>query len=97
MRRTGTGVVQKANLGLAYAVNQTLDLVLFCAPSGGTLFVSVRQHKFDGTFTTLLDTSYTTDIPAAATLLSRRHEVRNGANAAAINFDLVRSYLESDY
>lgn len=96
-RKTGAGAVQKVSLGLTIAVNQTLDLVIFRAPNSGTVFVTVRQHNFDGTFTTLLDTSYTTDIPAGATLLGRHFQVRNGSTAAAANADLVRSYVESDY
>lgn len=96
-RRTGTGAVQKVNLGVAPANNQTFDLVMFSRPNGGEIFVRVVQHNFDGSSTVLLDTSYTTDIPAAGTLLSRTHQVRNGVTAAADNFDLVRSYLESDY
>jgi hypothetical protein len=96
-RRAGTGTVQKVNLSVAVANNQTFDLVMFSRPNGGEIFVRVVQHNFDGSSTLLLDTSYTTDIPAAATLLSRTHQVRNGTTAAADNFDLVRSYLESDY
>lgn len=96
-RRTGTGTVQKVNLGVAVANNQTFDLILFCAPNSSTIYARIVQHAFDGTFTVLLDTSYTTDIPANTTLLARTHQVRNGATAAADNFELVRSYLESDY
>jgi hypothetical protein len=96
-RRTGTGTVQKVNLGQAYAVNQVLDLVLFSRPNGSEVFVTVRLQNFDGTATTLLDTSYTTDIPTAGTLLGRHLQVRNGTTAAAANVDLVRSYVESDF
>jgi hypothetical protein len=96
-RRAGTGTVQKVSLGVAPANNQTFDLVMFSRPNGSEIFVRVVQHLFDGTFTVLLDTSYTTDIPAAGTLLSRTHQVRNGTTAAADNFELVRSYVESDY
>lgn len=96
-RRAGSGTVQKVNLGVAVANNQAFDLILFSRPNGSELFVRILQHNYDGTSTVLLDTSYTTDIPAAATLLSRTHQVRNGVTAAADNFDLVRSYVESDF
>jgi hypothetical protein len=90
MRRTGTGTVQKVSLGVAIANNQTFDLILFCAPNGSSIFVRVVQHNYDGTFNVLLDTSYTTDIPAADTLLGHMLQVRNGATAAADNFEMVR-------
>lgn len=97
MRKEGAGAVVKTDLGVAYGVNQTFDLVLFCAPNGSEVFVTVRQHNFDGTFTTLLDTSYSTSIPLNTTFLARHHTVRNGASALVMNFDMVRSYVESDY
>lgn len=97
MRKEGAGAVVKTDLGVAYGINQTFDLVLFCAPNGSAVFVTVRQHNFDGTFTTLLDTSYNTNIPLNTTFLARHHTVRNGATAAVMNFDMVRSYVESDY
>jgi hypothetical protein len=96
-RRTGAGTVQKVALSLAFAANQVLDLVLYSRPNGSSVFVSVRQQNFDGTTTTLLDTEYTTDLPANTTLLGRHLQVRNGVVAAAANVDLVRSYVESDF
>jgi hypothetical protein len=97
MRRAGTGTVQKVSLGVTVANNQTFDLLLYTPPNGAAIFVRVAQVNFDGTSTVLLDTSYTTDIPANTTLLGRHCQVRNGATAAADNIDLVRSYLESDF
>lgn len=97
MRRQGSNAVVKTNLGVAYGINQAFDLVMFCAPNSSEIFVTVRQHNFDGTFTTLLDTSYNTSIPLNNTFLARRHQVRNGASALAMNFEMVRSYVESDY
>lgn len=97
MRRAGTGTVQKVSLGVNVANNQAFDLFLYSPPNGSAIFARVTQLNFDGTSTVLLDTSYTTDIPANTTLLGRQCQVRNGATAAADNFDLVRSYLESDF
>jgi hypothetical protein len=70
---------------------------MFCRPNGTSVFVTVRLQNYDGTSTLLLEAEYTTDIPAAATLLSRHLQIRNGAVAAAANIELVRSYIESDY
>ena len=97
MRKEASGAVVKTDLGVVLAANQTFDLVLFSKPNGSEIFATVRQHNFDGTFTTLLDTSYTTSIPLNTTLLARRHDIRNGSTAAVMNFDMVRSYVESDY
>lgn len=97
MRKEGGGAVVKTDLGVAYGNNQTFDLIMFCAPNGSQVYVTVRQHNFDGTSTTLLDTSYSTSIPLNTTFLARRHDIRNGASAAVMNFDMVRSYVESDY
>lgn len=96
-RRTGTGTVQKVNLGVAVANNQVFDMTLFSRPNGTGLGVRITQHNFDGTSTVLLDTTYNTDLPAQTTLLSRHFEVRNGSTAAADNLDLIRWYSESDY
>jgi len=96
-RRTGTGTVQKVDLGVAAAVNQTFDMILFSRPNGSEVFVRIVQHAYDGSNTVLLDTSYSDNLPAVTTFLARQHHVRNGATAAADNFELIRSYLESDY
>jgi hypothetical protein len=98
MRRTGTGTVQKVSLGVAIANNQTFELTMYCAPNGSAIYVRVVQYtSIGGASTVLLDTNYTTDIPAAGTLVSKMFQVRNGSTAAADNFELVRMYVESDF
>lgn len=98
MRRTGTGTVQKVNLGVAMANNQTFDMTIFCAPNDNGINVRITRYtSIGGANTVLLDTKYTTDIPANTTLLGRAFQVRNGATAAANNFELVRAYAESDF
>jgi len=97
VRRTGTGTAQKVNLGVAVANNQTFDLTMFSAPNGTGIGVRIVQFTGFSTSTVLLDTVYTDNLPASATLLGRHFQVRNGATAAADNLDLVRWYLESDF
>lgn len=98
MRRTGTGTVQKVNLGVAMANNQAFDVTIFAAPNDNGINVRVVQYtSIGGASTVLLDTKYTTDIPANTTLLGRAFQVRNGATAAADNLELVRAYAESDF
>lgn len=96
-RRTASGTVVKTDLGLAYATNQVLDVQIYQAPNSGTIFVRILSHAFDGTFTTLLDTSYTTSIPANTTLLGRNVQVRNGVTAAAASLISYSNSIESNF
>jgi hypothetical protein len=98
MRRTGTGTVQKVSLGIAKAtLNRLLDLWLYSAPNGSGIGVRVLETTGFAAATVLLDTTYTTDIPASATLLGRHCQVRNGVTASAANVDHVRTYSFSDF
>lgn len=97
VRRTGTGAAQKVDLATSWGANLVLDVIIFSAPNGTGLGCVVRQFNNSGVPTTILDTTYTTDIPAAGTLLAGRFDVRNGTTAAAADFDLVRMYAESDF
>lgn len=99
IRRTGTGTAQKVALTtpLTYAANQVLDVIVFSRPGGTGLGCVVRSFNNAGVPTTHLDTEYTDNIPAVGTLLAGRFDIRNGATAAAADFDLVRMYAESDF
>ena len=97
VRRTGTGTAQKVDLGSSWGANLVYDVIIFSAPGGIGLGCVVRVFNNLGVGTTLLDTVYTTDIPAVGTLLAGRFDVRNGATAAAADFELVRMYAESDF
>lgn len=96
-RRTGTGTVQKVNLGVAVANNQTFDLLMYAPPNGSGVGVRIVQYTAFNAYTVLLDTTYTDNLPAAGTLIGRHFQVRNGSTAAADNLELVRCYLESDF
>jgi hypothetical protein len=96
-RRTGTGAVQKVSLGVAPANHQVFELTLYCAPNSSTVFVRIIQWAFDGTSTTLLDTSYTTDLPAATTGLGWMCHTRNAALASANNIEQYSRYTFSDF
>lgn len=97
VRRTGTGTVQRVDLGASWGANQTYDLVMFCVPGGSQVGVVVRQYNNDGSGVTLLDTSYSDFLPAATTYLAARCDVRNGATAAAADIEMVRIYCDSDF
>jgi hypothetical protein len=96
MCNDGAGVATKVGLGAAAArgTTQGWDLIMFMAPGGSELFVKITNLN---TGEVVLDTSYTTDLPAANTGLAFKAEVRNGAVAAADNLEVSKVYIETDY
>ena len=96
MRNDGTGLATRVDLGTGAARNVThgYDLIMFAKPNNAELFVRIVNLH---TGVVLLDTSYTTDLPAVNTALSFKCEVRNGAVAAADNIEIAKAYIESDY
>ncbi len=96
-RRTGTGAVQKVDLGVSWGANLLYDLILFMPPNSSTLGVVVRAFDTNGVATSLLDTAYSDFLPANTTFLGARFDVRNDVTAAAADADLVRMYTESDF
>lgn len=96
-RNDGTGTATKVDLGSGAARNTThgYDLVIFCPPGAATtIFVKITNIH---TGTVVLDTSYTTDIPAVDTGMAFRAECNNGAVASAQSIEVAKVYIESDY
>jgi hypothetical protein len=97
-RNDGTGTATKVDLGATNAARNTThgyDLIIFCPPGAATeIFVRI-VNLHNGA--TVLDTSYTTDLPAVNTGLAFKAEVNNGAVAAAANLEIAKVYIESDY
>lgn len=96
MRNDGSGVATKVDLGsdAARGTTQGWDLIMAMAPNDAELFVRIVNLN---TGAVVLDTSYTTDIPAANVALAFKAEVRNGAVAAADNLEVAKAYIGSDY
>lgn len=97
MRNDGSGTAVKTDLGATNAARNTThgyDLVMFLPPNGSELFVRIVNLH---TGATVLDTSYTTEIPIVNTGLAFKAEVRNGTQAAAANVEVAKVYIESDY
>lgn len=96
MRNDGAGSATKVDLGSNAARNTThgFDLIMFARPNAQEIFVKIINLH---TGVTVLDTSYTTDIPAVNTGLAMKCEVRNGAVAAADNIECAKLYIETDY
>lgn len=96
-RNDGSGTATKVDLGANAARNTThgYDLIIFCPPGAATeIFVRI-VNLHNGA--TVLDTSYTTDIPAVNTGMAFKAEVNNGAVAAAANLEVAKVYIETDY
>lgn len=67
---------------------------MFNAPNSGTLYVRITNVN---TGIVVLDTSYTTDIPAVNTAMAFKAETNNGAVASAHNIEVAKVYIETDY
>ncbi len=67
---------------------------MFMRPNSDELFVRIVNLN---TNALVLDTSYTTDVPAANAGMNFKAEVRNGAVAAADNLEVSKVYIEKDY
>lgn len=96
MRNDGAGAATKVDLGsgAARGAGQGWDLVMVMAPGGSTLFVRIVNLN---TGVVVMDTSYTTDIPAANVGLCFKCDARNGAIAAADNIELAKAYVDADW
>jgi hypothetical protein len=98
MYNDDTGTATKVDLGATEAARNTThgyDLIIFCPP-GAANEIWVRITNLH-TGNTVLDNSYTTDLPVVNTGLAMKAEVRNGAVAAAANLEIAKMYIESDY
>lgn len=96
-RNDGAGSPVKVDLGAtngARTTDQGLDLTMFLAPGGSELFVRIVNLNTDAV---VLDTSYTTDIPAVNTGMCFHAECRNGAVASTANVEVAKVYIETDY
>lgn len=95
-RNDGAGGVVRVDLGTdaARTADVGYELNMFIAPNGSELFVYIVNLN---TGAVVLDTSYTTDVPSANTGLTWKAEARNGAVAAAVNIEVAKLYIETDY
>jgi|GEM_PF-890386 len=97
-RNDGTGTATKVDLGATNAARNTThgyDLIIYCPP-GVVTDIYVRIVNLH-TGATVIDTSYTTDLPAVDTGLAMKCDCNNGAVAAAVNIEFAKIYIESDY
>lgn len=97
-RNDGTGTATKVDLGATNAARNTThgyDMIIFCPPGAATeIFVRIINLQ---TNAIVIDTSYTTDLPATNTGMAFKAECNNGAVAAAANIEVSKVYIETDY
>jgi hypothetical protein len=97
-RNDGTGTATKVDLGATNAARNTThgyDLIMFCPPGAATeIFVRIINLH---TGATVLETSYTTDLPAVNTGMAFKAECNNGAVSSATNIEIAKVYIETDY
>jgi hypothetical protein len=97
-RNDGSGTATKVDLGanaVRANVSHGYDMIIYCPPGAATeIFVRIVNIH---TGVTVLDTSYTTDIPAVNAGMAFKAEINNGAVAAAANLEVAKVYIESDY
>lgn len=96
-RNDGSGTATKVDLGANAPRNTThgFDVIIYCPP-GAASEIYVRIVNLH-TGVTVLDTSYTTDLPAVNTGLCFKGECNNGAVASAVNLEIAKVYIESDF
>ena len=97
-RNDGTGTATKVDLGTSAARANTThgyDLTIYCPPGASTqIYVKIVNIH---TGTTILDTNYTTGLPAVNTGMAFKAESNNGAVAASSVLDVGKVYIETDY
>ena len=97
-RNDGTGTAVKVDLGATNAARNTThgyDMIIFCPPGAATeIFVRIINLHSGAT---VLDTSYTTDLPAVNTGMAFKAECNNGAVSQATNIEIAKVYIETDY
>ena len=97
-RNDGSGTATKVDLGASEAARNTThgyDLIIYCPPGAATeIFVRIVNIH---TGNIVIDTGYTTDIPAVNTGLALKMECNNGAVASVVNPEFAKVYIESEY
>jgi len=94
MRNDGSGVATKVDLGANAARNTTdgFDLTIYAKPNASEISVRIVNIV---TGVVVLNTSYTTDIPAVNTGLAFKCDVQNGAVASIDNIEHGTVYIRA--
>lgn len=95
MHNDGADSCTKIDLGSNFPVNTTAvyELILFCAPNGDTVGYRVKRLDTDVSTSGIINSN----IPMKSTALTWTAQINNGGTAAAVSFDLMRMYIETDF
>jgi len=96
MYNDGSGTCTKIDLGAnfpASSVTAMYDLTLFAKPDDNDVFYRVLRLDTGA----VASGTISTDLPAKTTLLYPHAYANNGGTAAAVQLELMRMYLETDY
>lgn len=97
MSNDASGTCTKVNLGASFPANDptaVYEVIFFAAPNATTCQYRVKNLT-TGSVTT--GTIADADLPPTTTFLAWHGYVNNGGTAAAVVFELIRFYLETDY
>ncbi|SDG13764.1 DUF2793 domain-containing protein [Rhodobacter capsulatus] len=92
----GAGAPTLIDLGAGFPVASTtnvLTLYIAAAPNDSAVGIRVVEEVSGA----VAEATITTDMPAAAQLLSPRNYLNNGSTAAAVAYDCSGVYVETDY
>jgi hypothetical protein len=97
LHNDGAGACVKTDLGPSFpsqGVDDIYDLTLFAVPNGSSI-----SWRLERTVTSAIAEGVVTggEMPGSAQFLVPHIYINNGGTAAAVQFDLARLYMESDY
>ncbi|HZM64321.1 MAG TPA: hypothetical protein VFB59_04275, partial [Candidatus Saccharimonadales bacterium] len=96
MYNDGSGTATKVNLGANFPANNTAavyEITLFAPANGSNITYRVKRLDTD----VVSNGTISTDLPSNTTFLTRHEYMNNGGTAAAVDLEVMRVYLESDY
>lgn len=92
----GSGTATETDLGANFPANDSAavyDFTLFAAPNAS----SVQYEVTNLTTGNRVTGTISTDLPTSTTFLCWHGYMNNGGTAAAVQFDIMRVYTETDY
>jgi len=95
MTNDGAGTAVKTDTGIALAVNDVLDMRMFCASGVSKIFWSIQKLNGPGSLVTG-DTGVSADMPAATQGLAIHNWCNNNATASVVDAHWMNYYIETD-
>lgn len=96
MHNDASGTATKVALGASYPANNTAavyEITLFAPSNGSSITYRLKRLDTD----TAVSGTISTNMPANNIFLCRHEYMNNGGTAAAVDLEVMRVYLETDY